>query len=70
MVIGDIAFPTIQAREEAHNRLGHLWDEEEFYWAADEAKEAFAREGLAVGYVQISACGGVFVFEPVPKPRR
>jgi putative AdoMet-dependent methyltransferase len=64
MVIGDISFPTAQARVEAHARLADLWDEEEYYWAADEAMEACARAGLQVMYEQVSSCGGVFVVEP------
>ena len=61
MVIGDIAFPTAKEREEAHRRWSARWDEEEHYWAADEAIAACERAGLHARYVQISSCGGVFV---------
>jgi putative AdoMet-dependent methyltransferase len=63
IVVGDVAFPTISARELAHRRLAHLWDEEEYYWAADEAVAACEGTGLQVSYKQISSCGGVFAFE-------
>ena len=65
IIIGDIAFPTVQAREEAHRRGGNLWDEDEHYWAADEAMAACEKAGLHSQYSQISNCGGVFVIEPV-----
>lgn len=64
IVVGDIAFPTSGARARAHEKWAHAWDEEEFYWAADEAVEACEGTGLRVAYRQISSCGGVFVFGP------
>ena len=65
IVVGDIAFPTSGIRDEAHRRWTELWDEEEYYWAADEVVEACKSIGLQVTYNQISSCGGVFVFGPV-----
>ena len=65
IVIGDIAFPTSQAREQAHRQWVDLWDEEEHYWAADEAVGACKSAGLHVTYKQISSCGGVLVVEPM-----
>jgi putative AdoMet-dependent methyltransferase len=64
IVVGDIAFPTVAAREQAHARWADGWDEDEYYWAADEAAEACGRAGLSVTYRQISSCGGIFVIEP------
>jgi hypothetical protein len=49
-------------REAAHQRWAKGWDDEEFYWAADEALEASGSAGLHGSYVPVSACGGVFVF--------
>jgi putative AdoMet-dependent methyltransferase len=63
IVVGDVAFETSRAREEAHNRWAELWDEEEFYWAADEAADACEAAGLQLAYRQVSSCGGVFVIE-------
>ncbi len=60
IIIGDIAFPTIKGREEAHRRWAAEWDEEEHYWAADETIIACEEAGLHTRYVQVSSCGGVF----------
>jgi putative AdoMet-dependent methyltransferase len=65
IVIGDIAFPTVGIREEAHRRWVNLWDEDEHYWAADEVIAASERVGLQLRYTQVSSCGGVLVIEPV-----
>jgi putative AdoMet-dependent methyltransferase len=46
IIIGDISFPTIQAREEDHQRWLRIWDEQEHYWAADEATTACEKAGL------------------------
>jgi len=64
IVVGDIAFPTVQARERAHQEWAELWDEDEHYWAADETRSACKQAGLQVAYRQVSSCGGVFVFTP------
>ena len=63
IVIGDVAFPTVIARKEAHKRWARLWDEGEHYWAADEALAACERAGLRARYTQVSSCGGVFVIK-------
>ena len=64
IVIGDISFETRAARERAHKRWHDRWDEEEEYWAADEAIEALHHLGLKVSYRQVSVCGGVFGIRP------
>jgi putative AdoMet-dependent methyltransferase len=64
IVVGDIAYPTVRARDEA-TRHFDMSDDEEFYWAADEAAEACSNVGLEVSYVQISSCGGVFEIGPM-----
>ena len=69
IVIGDIAFATSRAREEAHRQWADTWDEEEHYWAADEATAACARAGLEVVYRQVSSCGGIFVIESLTQGR-
>jgi putative AdoMet-dependent methyltransferase len=65
IVIGDIAFPTAEARKRAHQRWTDLWDEEEYYWAADETIRACRNVGLQATYEQVSSCGGVFAIEHV-----
>jgi putative AdoMet-dependent methyltransferase len=66
IVVGDIAFPTAKDREEAHQRLIGQWDNDEFYWAADETAVACRHVGLESRYTQVSSCGGVFAFWPTP----
>jgi len=63
IVIADVAFSTVRARDEATGKLD-MAEDEEFYWAADETAEACSRVGLDVSYVQVSSCGGVFSFKP------
>ncbi|MBE2197483.1 MAG: class I SAM-dependent methyltransferase [Anaerolinea sp.] len=60
IVIADIAFPTTAIRAAAAQHWAELWDDEEFYWAADEDIAACARVGLQATYQQISRCAGVF----------
>jgi len=62
IVIGDVAFPTVQTRQDAHWRWADMWDENEYYWAADETIVACTSAGLAADYSQISSCGAVFTF--------
>jgi putative AdoMet-dependent methyltransferase len=62
IVVADIAFPTVEDRRRAAEHWADCWDQDEFYWAADEAGAACARVGLQVTYKQVSSCGGVFTF--------
>lgn len=62
IVIGDVAFPTVQAREEARRRWADVWDEGGDYWVADETLAVCKQAGLQGTYHQVSSCGGVFVF--------
>ena len=64
IVIGDIAFESVQARTDAG---ADHWDEEEHYWVADETRAACAPVGLCLTYTQVSRCGGVYVFEPTSR---
>jgi putative AdoMet-dependent methyltransferase len=61
--VGDIAFASVEAQEAAHWQWPGLWDEHEYYWAADETMAACASNGLRARYEQVSPCGGVFVVE-------
>ncbi len=64
VVVGDITFPTTEAHEAAHQRWKDLWDGEEHYWVAGQARVALLSVGLEVEYSQLSCCGGVFVIRP------
>jgi putative AdoMet-dependent methyltransferase len=70
IVVGDIAFPTSGARDQARRKWADLWDEEEYYWAADEVADTCESAGLQVTHKQISSCGGVFVIEPAGSGKR
>jgi putative AdoMet-dependent methyltransferase len=63
IVIGDIAFPNAQMRAEAHAYWHNRWDDNEFYFAADEALPTFQRIGFQASYQQLSVCAGVFVLD-------
>ncbi|MBK8421357.1 class I SAM-dependent methyltransferase [Candidatus Villigracilis saccharophilus] len=60
ILVADIAFPDVAIRTAASQHW--QWDEDEYYWAADEAITACEQAGLQVAYQQISSCGGVFTF--------
>ena len=62
ILIADIAFPSVAIRETTIQRVyGDSWDEDEWYWAADEAIAAGENAGLHLEYRQMSSCGGIFV---------
>jgi putative AdoMet-dependent methyltransferase len=63
MLVADIAFPSVAIRETAMQQVyGGSWDEDEWYWAADEAIAACEAAGLHATYRQMSSCGGIFMF--------
>jgi putative AdoMet-dependent methyltransferase len=64
MVIGDVSFASVAERAEARERWSEAWDEDEHYWAADEAGDALREVGLETTYNQVSCCGGVYVIRP------
>jgi len=61
LIIADISYPTEMARSEAQAYWGRLWNEDEYYWAADETISACHSMGLECTYQQVSSCAGVFV---------
>jgi putative AdoMet-dependent methyltransferase len=64
IVFGDIAFSSVTIRDQARLQWGKDWDKDEFYWAADEAVQAFEPIGLRTQFQKISWCGGVFTLDP------
>jgi len=64
IIVGDISFPTFVERAKARKKLEHVWDDDEFYWAADEFKTIMIGEGFYVGYEQISEYGGIYIVVP------
>jgi putative AdoMet-dependent methyltransferase len=58
LVIGDLSFPSLAAKE-LFSRDIPDW-EEEFYWLADESVAALQETGLRVAYQQVSGCAGIY----------
>lgn len=68
ILIGDIAFQSVAIREATIQRIyGDAWDDDEWYWAADEAFAACEVAGLHATYRQMSLYGGIFVFRTLEK---
>ncbi len=64
ILIADIAFPSVAIREATIRRVyGDSWDDDEWYWAADEAIAACENTSLHAAYRQMSSCGGIFIFQ-------
>lgn len=61
ILIGDVAFETRAALERCREAAGAEWDEEEFYFVADELREDFPD----LTYTQVSDCAGILTL-----PRR
>lgn len=61
IVVGDISYPTRTAHDTARQALGRRWDDDEYYWVAEEAVPAAEATGFVVRYEQISSCGGIYV---------
>jgi putative AdoMet-dependent methyltransferase len=68
ILIADIAFPTIAARQQAHQKWAKWWDEDEHYWFADETIAACHALGLHGAFHQVSSCGGIFSFSHANSP--
>lgn len=64
IVIGDVSYPTFAARAEARQELLHLWDDSEYYWAADVIKSMMWGKSAHVVYEQVSSCAGVYLIIP------
>ena len=60
ILIGDVAFLNVKARDECHRTWNAAWDEDEHYWAAESIRTALEAAGFAAAYEQVSFCGGVF----------
>jgi hypothetical protein len=69
IIAGDIAFPSVADRAAVRTQWNARWDDDEHYWAADETYAACAGAGIAVRFVPVSFCAGVFMFSPMAKMR-
>ncbi len=64
IIIGDTSYPSFAARANARTELLDVWDDTEFYWAADEVKLMPWGKGAHITYEQVSSCGGVYLIAP------
>ena len=55
ILIGDVAFETREELEQCRQAAGNKWDDEEFYFVADELR----REFPDLGFTKLSFCAGV-----------
>jgi putative AdoMet-dependent methyltransferase len=58
VVLGDVGFTTVEARDEARVQWGPAWDPAEHYWAGTELQQAFL-DGWIPGYAQLGEYNGV-----------
>jgi len=58
--IADISFETSTAFEAGHRHFANGWDEEEYYWCAEDMLPRMVDLGLDVHYVQTSECAGIY----------
>lgn len=63
IVIGDIAFASAGARQQAKQAAGEAWDEEE-YWLVEDDLPALRVAGFQVEFEPVSFCVGVFLIHP------
>jgi putative AdoMet-dependent methyltransferase len=59
IVIGDIAFETIEELLKCKNENKDNWDDEEIYIIANEITRKLKTNGISANYKQISSCAGV-----------
>lgn len=59
VLIGDIAFETVDELEDCRKKAGDEWDGEEIYAVAEELRAAFPK----LQFEKISFCAGIFTFE-------
>ena len=64
VVIGDISFETVAARDAARQQWKHVWDESEHYWVAEGAVPELRKAGFRVHYQQLSFYAGVYMLQP------
>ena len=55
ILIGDVAFATREELEQCREAAGDEWDDEEFYFVADELKRTFPH----LSFTQVSYCAGI-----------
>ena len=61
VLIGDIAFTNRAVFNDAQVAWRQQWDDDEFYWVADEALEALNDRGFKAAFEPVSFCAGIFI---------
>ncbi|MCB2210248.1 class I SAM-dependent methyltransferase [bacterium] len=64
ILLADIAFTDAAAFEVGHKRFAESWDEEEYYWCAEEMVREISERGFQADFIQTSSCAGVFLIRP------
>ncbi|MBK8129077.1 MAG: hypothetical protein IPK53_09110 [bacterium] len=67
-MVADIAFPTTAVRAAGAERWARWWDEDEFYWAADEAIACRGRGWVVADVSAGFPCAGVFTVQGGKRP--
>lgn len=62
LLIGDVAFDTVQAMEDCRAQCGDMWDEEEYYPILEKLQADFP----GIRFEQQSFCAGVFMLQKSP----
>jgi putative AdoMet-dependent methyltransferase len=61
VVVADLSFTTRADMDATQAELKGIWDDEEFYWSAEEAVPAIRRRGFSVAYTPVPPFAGVYV---------
>ena len=63
IVVGDISFETAESRAAARQTWQSVWDENEYYWVAEEALPLLEQQGFKADYAQVSFCAGIYTLQ-------
>lgn len=67
VVVADISFTTQADMESTQAAWADIWDEDEYYWIAEDANTALHLRGLAVAYTAAPPFAGVYAITPVKR---
>lgn len=66
ILLGDIAFPDRESHDAAKTRAGQYWDDDEYYWQADDMIARLEAAGFNVQFWPASFCAGIFQISTFP----
>jgi len=67
ILLADISFADRKAFVQAKHDFRAEWDEDEYYWCAEEMVPALEHAGFEVAYRQTSVCAGIYQCKSVPR---